>query len=54
MVNWFSDDNMRLVYRIDLKFCTLIHNDIRKKPIAWGGPPMTGSGGRWGGQSVSG
>ena len=39
MVNWFPGDNLRLLYRIDLNFCTLIHNDTRKKPIVLGGPP---------------
>ena len=40
MINWFPDDNSRLVYRINLKFCTLIRNDTRKKPIVWGRPPV--------------
>ena len=44
-IPWSPDDNSRLVYRIDLKFCTLIHSDTRKKPIVWGGPLVTGSGG---------
>ena len=54
MINRFPDDNSGLVYRIDLKFCTLIHNDTRKELIVWGGPPMTGSGGPRGDQLVSG
>ena len=54
VVNWFPDDKSRLVYSIDLKFLTLLHNDTRKKPIVWGGPPVPGSGDRRGGQPFSG
>ena len=54
MVNRFSNYNSRLVYRVGLEVCILIHNDTRKKSIVWGGPPVTGSGGPRDGQPVSG